>query len=238
MTSPDWGLEVSNVVDGWLLDRHEDLPSTLLIPLENPHLHDDRPWVDVFGPAQGRNGVFAMHDVDGAKVAIARPVLGTAAVAMVADAASRRGVRTVIGVGFCGGTQPDLSTGDVVAAEVAVLDDGVSQRYLPGAARVSASPALLGGLNGDVRRGAVQSVAAVHLETQVYVDGCRSAGIEAIDLETVTLHAVAASRRIDAVSLLTVSDVPARGEHADAALLQPGHRVSLEAARRVVAAAT
>lgn len=128
----DWGERVGDIVDGWLFSPQGDLPATLIVPLDNPHLHDHQLWADVFGAPMRERGVVSEHTVMGdCSVGVAKPVLGASATAMLVDAATRRGVRRFIGLGFCGGTQPNLRCGDVVATSAARADDGVAYRYLP-----------------------------------------------------------------------------------------------------------
>ncbi|ASW56487.1 hypothetical protein CIK06_23485 [Plantactinospora sp. KBS50] len=180
MTTP-WETRIADIVDGWLFDEKIELPEVLLVPLENPHLFDAGGWA-ALGPVRASSGVVAVHEYQGTRVGVAKPVLGAAGCAMLVDAASRRGVRTVLGVGYCGGTHPTLRSGDVVAATSAVTGDGVSALYQPGQDLVPASERLitaLGTLNGDrsrLRTGPVHSVGAVHLETQSLVDDCAAAG--------------------------------------------------------------
>ncbi|MEV6930490.1 hypothetical protein AB0M46_39235 [Dactylosporangium sp. NPDC051485] len=210
MTVP-WEVKIADVVDGWLFTGDDPLPPTMIVPLENPHLFDASGW-EVLGSPRRHVGLVAVHHPEGgAPVAVAKPVLGAAACAMLVDAASRRGVRTVIGVGYCGGTSRDLGSGTVIAASSAVPADGVSTAYAPAVDRVAASPRLLAAIGSAVPTGPVHSVAAVHLEDQRLVDTCASQGVLGIDMETASLYTVARVRGLDAVALLVMSDIPVLG---------------------------
>jgi nucleoside phosphorylase len=232
----DWGATVPDVVDGWLFSEPGPLPGTLVVPLENPHLHDDAAWLDVFGTPTGTNGLVATHAVDGVVVGVAKPVLGAAATAMLVDAAARRGVHTVLGIGFCGGTDPTLTCGDVIVAASAYGDDGVSAAYDPTGRSAEADSALLELVGNAARRGPVRTVAAVHLETQRLVDECAAAGVLGIDMETAALYTVAGVRGMSPLAVLTVSDVPARGAAADGTTLGPGYRRALRLGRAIAVA--
>jgi nucleoside phosphorylase len=208
--SVPWETRIAGIVDGWLFAGDDPLPESLIIPLENPHLFDGSGW-ETLGLAQSDLGVVSVHRYDDVPVGVAKPVLGAAACAMLVDAASRRGVRTIVGVGFCGGTSPHVGSGTVIAATTAVAADGVSAAYTPGVDAVPASSALLARIGTALPTGPVHSVAAVHLEDQKLVDSCARTGILGLDMETASLYAVARSRGLDALALLVVSDVPARG---------------------------
>lgn len=224
----DWGQRIPDVVDGWLFSELGDLPASLLVPLENPHLHDGAAWERAVGPPSRLNGVVACHSVAGQEIGVAKPVLGAAATAMLIDAASRRGVRTVVGVGFCGGTDPRLQCGDVIVASSAHARDGVSQAYDPDVASTAGDGRLLALARDRARIGDVLSVAAVHLEDQALVDHCARSGVLGVDLETASLYTVSRLRGLAAVAVLAVSDVPARCAAADATLLAEGAARALE----------
>lgn len=211
----DW---IAGVVDGWLFTSPTPLPTTMLVPLENPHLHDQTLWDRALGASVERNGLIALHGAGSTALGVARPVLGGPAVAMLAHAAARRGVERIVGVGFCGATQPDLRTGDVVIAERAHGGDGVSNQYLALSDDrhrtheepiVKGSPELVAALAGLGRTGTVHTVAAVHLETRDLVQRCQHAGVLGIDMETAALYAVGAALNVQTVSCLLVTDVPA-----------------------------
>ncbi len=224
----DWGQRIPDVVDGWLFTEPGELPTALLVPLENPHLHDGAAWERAVGPPSSVNGVVACHSVAGQEIGVAKPVLGAASTAMLIDAAARRGVRTVVGVGFCGGTDPRLRCGDVIVASSAHARDGVSQAYDPAVAVSSGDRGLLALARDGAGIGSVLSVAAVHLEDQTLVDHCVRNGVLGVDLETASLYTVSRLRGLAAVAVLAVSDVPARCAAADAALLAGGAARALE----------
>lgn len=220
--SSDWGERIVEVVDGWLFTEPGALPSTLVVPLENPHLHDPSTWAGVIGSPSGTNGVVGRHLIDGREIGVAKPVLGATATAMLVDAAARRGVRAVVGIGFCGGTDPTLRCGDLIVASAAGGSDGVSQEYDPASSVTAADPDLLALARDRALVGPVRSVAAVHLEDQALVDECARDGVLGVDLETTALYTVSKVRGVAAVAVLTVSDVPATGAAADGPALVKG----------------
>jgi len=224
----DWGQLIPDVVDGWLFTERGELPGSLLVPLENPHLHDAAAWEKAVGSPAKVNGVVAHHRVAGQEIGVAKPVLGAASTAMLVDAAAHRGVRTVVGVGFCGGTDARLRCGDVVVASCAHARDGVSQAYDPAVATSAGDSRLVALARDRASIGAVLSVAAVHLEDQALVEHCAGIGVLGMDLETASLYTVSRLRRLAAVAVLAVSDVPARCAAADAALLGEGAARALE----------
>lgn len=229
--SQAWELRVASVVDAWLFASDVTLPQSLVIPLENPHLHSASRWQSVFGLPESDCGVIGLHrTATGGLIGVAKPVLGAAAAAMLVDAAIRRGVDWIVGVGYCGGTSKDLASGDLVVSTSAIGRDGVSAGYMPNVIEVPASHELLGFVRDGTRCGPVCSVAAVHLEDQSLIDECEGLGVVGVDLESAAVLAVAAVRNARAVTCLVVSDVPARGECADIEALPAGETRALRLA--------
>lgn len=228
--TPNWGRTVVDVVDGWLFSMPDKLPATMLVPLENPHLYDGTAMHELLGTPVATNGVVDIHHHGGHTVGVARPVLGATATAMLVDAAVRRGVRGLVGVGFCGGTDVSVNCGDVLVASAAEAKDGVSTAYDPSATMAYADADLLARVGRRALVGPVCSVAAVHLEDQDLVNRCMAAGVLGLDLEVASFYTVARLREAAAIAILTVSDVPARGACADGPLLGKGARLALELA--------
>jgi uridine phosphorylase len=232
--SVDWGQQIGEIVDGWLFNSPGPLPTRLLLPLENPHLHNYEVWQDALGVPRKVNGVVAEHNVGNHKIGVAKPVLGGTSTAMVVEAVARRGVQLVVGVGFCGGTNPSLQCGDVIVASCAHARDGVSRQYCATSKTPEASSRLLTLIEGRARIGPVLSVAAVHLENQELVDECVRSGILGIDLESASLYTVARLRGLAAIAVLVVSDVPARGARAEARSLNEGFVLALGLAVSII----
>ncbi|MGL5825463.1 MAG: hypothetical protein ACRCYU_11720 [Nocardioides sp.] len=236
MARKPWEEAIPELVDKWLFTSSDPLPDTLLVPMENPHLYSHELWHEQFGAPIASNGLVDLVAMNRSTVGIARPVLGGSGVAMLVDAASRRGTEFVIGVGFCGSTSTSLHCGDLLVASSAVVLGGSDCGYAPAATSVAASSQLVARAPAHVLLGAVASVSAVHLETQELVETCESTGIFGLDMESAALYSVAARRGIDAISVLVASDHALLGCPPAASSLVSGVREALKVAHSLAAA--
>lgn len=59
------------------------------------------------------------------------PKFGAPAAALAVDLLAGRGVREVLGIGFCGGVDPALRCGDLFVPEAAVSSDGTCPTCVP-----------------------------------------------------------------------------------------------------------
>ncbi|MDQ6607965.1 MAG: purine-nucleoside phosphorylase [Actinomycetota bacterium] len=145
---------------------------------------------------------------DGAPLTIQSTGMGGPSAAIVISELAQLGARRLLRVGTCGGLDGSLELGALVIAEAALTGDGTS-RVLAGSERVAATGTLLAALkaaaDGAARAGLVVS-------TDLFYDPARreqswaAAGALAIEMETATLFALAASSELEAGSVLIVSD--------------------------------
>ena len=246
---PDWGTTFRQIADGWLFsDVDGKLPDTVILPLENPDLYDPSLWdgkVDI--EQRHRSITFARHGAAG--FGILSPKLGAPAAAMAIEAAADRGVRTLIGLGFCGAIASDLGCGDLLVPTGAVAGDGVSAAYCPERYPAVADRALVAALHRSaadaapsdgladglvLHDGLVHSVDAVFLQDSALIERCRALRVAGIDMETSAVLTVARICGIRAATVLVTSDHPGLGIPTDGARLSEGARRAVDVALQVV----
>jgi purine-nucleoside phosphorylase len=132
------------------------------------------------------------------------------------------GVQHLIRVGTCGGLQPDQGIGDIVLAMAACTDSHINRLRFDGMDFApTASFALLRRAHEVASaQGAGVRVGSVFTSDTFY-DDAPSAwkrwarfGVLAVEMETAGLYTLAAKHGVDALSILTVTDVLATGEAA------------------------
>ena len=136
---------------------------------------------------------------------------------IVADAVERlvgSGARKVVRIGTTGGLQPEMRVGDVVLATAAVRNEGTSGHYLrPGVPALSCLRLLhdiraeIGG-RATVHEGIVWTTDGRWVESDEDLAYYSRLDVKSVDMETAALYSSAIVRRIDAVSISVVSDVP------------------------------
>jgi uridine phosphorylase len=127
------------------------------------------------------------------------------------------GTTRVIRLGTAGAMTPDLRAGDLVIADAAVRDDGVTQQMLPPEYPAFATPELVLALaaaavsrGATARRGLAWTRALFHpgllpLPTSIYV----ASGVSALEMELSALYVHAAARGYERAGLLVIDGVSA-----------------------------
>ncbi|MBV9472181.1 MAG: hypothetical protein JO206_04365 [Solirubrobacterales bacterium] len=173
---------------------------------------------------------------DGEPLTIQSTGMGGPSAAIVIAELAELGARSLLRVGTCGALAGSLALGELLVASEAICDDGTS-RALGAGDRALASPELLAELaraaDGIVHRGVVASTDLFYDEREDRERRWLEAGAVAVEMETATLFALAARRRLQAGSILIVSDLlrPARQRIGQAALEDAEHRLGEIAAR-------
>ena len=179
---------------------------------------------------------------DGLALTIQSTGMGGPSAAIVIAELADLGARQFLRVGTCGALNPALALGDLVVVTEAVAADGTS-RALGAEAPLAPNPQLLAAL---LAAGGEHVHAGPVVSTDLFYDGPADAerdwitqGAVAVEMETATLFALARRRRLQAASLLLVSDLllPARTRIAAEALRVGEERLGAVAARALAEAA-
>jgi purine-nucleoside phosphorylase len=153
------------------------------------------------------------------------------------------GVKTLIRVGTCGAYQPYLKVGDLLLAMTASTDSNMNRIRFDG---LDYAPSA----SFDLLLKAYE--AAKERQATVYVGGILAAdsfynsdperwkkwadyGVLAVEMETSALYTLAAKFKIDALTILTVSDSLATGEEATAEQREKGYPLMAKIAMEIAA---
>jgi purine-nucleoside phosphorylase len=131
-------------------------------------------------------------------------------------------VKTLIRVGTCGALQPELKIGDVVLAMSASTDSNVNRLRFGGMdyAPTASFPLLLKAYQAAQQRGIEVRVGGMFSSDVFYKDDpdwwklWAAYGLLVVEMETSGLYTLAAKFKVDALSVLTVSDCLPTGEWA------------------------
>ncbi|MFF3644034.1 hypothetical protein [Streptomyces sp. NPDC002564] len=235
---PDWGDVFPSVVDGWLFsDVPHQLPPTAVLPLENPDLYDSAVWEEKT-EVEERYRSATIVRYRGTRLCVLSPKLGAPAAAMALEAAAARGVRTVLGLGYCGAISPELTCGDLLVPTGAVSRDGTTAAYCPDGYPAVADHGLVTALHraatDPLHDGLVCSVDAVYTQDSALVEQCRRRRVAGLDMETSAVLTVARLRGVRAATVLVASDHPGSGALTEGAALARGTRRALDLALEVV----
>ncbi|MFC2077183.1 purine-nucleoside phosphorylase [Candidatus Bipolaricaulota bacterium] len=123
-------------------------------------------------------------------------------------------VKTLIRVGTCGALQPDLEIGDVVLAMAASTDSHINRLRFGGMdyAPTASFDLLLKAHEAAQAMGSTVRVGNILTSDTFYHDDPESwrhwaaFGVLVVEMETAGLYTLAAKHRVDALSILTVSD--------------------------------
>lgn len=153
------------------------------------------------------------------------------------------GVKRLIRVGTCGAFQSDLQIGDIVLALAASTDSHVNRLRFEGMdyAPAASFKLLLGAYRAAQERGIPVRVGGVFSGDTFYGDDpdwwkiWADYGILVCEMETSALYTLAAKYKVEALSILTVSDNLVTGEDAPALQREQGFtrmaEIALEIAR-------
>jgi uridine phosphorylase len=139
--------------------------------------------------------------------------IGAPVAALILDELIALGVRRFINIGAAGSLLNDCRFGDVIVADAAIRDEGVSHHYLPAAKFAYPSPALtaefaaaLDGRGVSFRQGPTWTIDAVFRETVAEANSYQAEGVATVEMEAAALFAVGAFRGVDVAAAFAVSD--------------------------------
>jgi len=141
----------------------------------------------------------------------------------VAALASMKGVKALIGVGWCGALHENISIGDVVLPIAAARDEDTTGHYVDKGFPAVADPALYYTVRRAVREkaesigvklweGVIVSTSSMLSETVEWVEKWRRSRALAVDEETSTLYVLGYLSDVPTAVVLAVSDNVVLGE--------------------------
>ena len=140
------------------------------------------------------------------------------------------GVKRVIRVGTCGAVQEDLALGDLILAQGACTDSGVNRQRFGGQdyAAIASWPLLKAVADRAEAQGVALRVGNIYSSDLFYgvddtlIPRLTRMGILGIEMEAAGLYGLAAERKAEALTVLTVSDHLLRHEAMSAEQRQIG----------------
>ena len=153
--------------------------------------------------------VYRLADYPG--VAVGNFKIGAAVNAQKMEQLIVWGVQEFYAIGLAGAIDPDLRPGDLVLAEEALREEGVSRHYLEPGDTVKAPGASLSRfekvLEGTAyRKGVILSHDAIYGMKEEVFRKRRKEGVLAVEMETAALYAVGTARNAPIATALAISD--------------------------------
>ena len=157
---------------------------------------------------------------NGKRVSVQTSGMGCPSAAIAIEELAQLGVKKIMRVGTCGGLQPDLAIGDLLIALAAVPADSTSLHYVGGEAHAPTADFGLvheavhqaKHLGKPVRVGPIVSSDIFYQPDADQAQRWSDRGILAVEMEAAVLVTLAALRKIQAGTMLIVSDVIVEGE--------------------------
>ena len=152
---------------------------------------------------------------------VAGPYIGAPYGVMLIESLIAKGAKEIIVLGWCGAVTPDLTCGDLVIPEYAIVDEGISGSYkvldreLPctrpdqNLSDQLASHLTASGVTAHRRP--IWTTDAIYRETPQKVTWFKEKGACAVEMECSALFAAAEYRKVKMTALLVVSDSLASG---------------------------
>lgn len=141
--------------------------------------------------------------------------IGAPVVASLTEEMIAWGVKRFIILSWGGALQPSLNTGDVVVADKAIRDEGVSHHYLPADTFIEADVSLTAALKKNlaaspVSSGSTWTTDAPYRETRAEILKYQADGVQVVEMEIAALFALARVRKVQAAAVVVVADSLAR----------------------------
>jgi uridine phosphorylase len=241
-----WNSQLYKIADSWMFGDigEKDFPRYFLLPFENPDYFSMEPYLAKLTKVrQYQTLVTGYYKQE--KIGVLKSKLGSAATAFATDLLIRRGVKRIVGIGYCGVIHPDWGSGEILVPEKVVRGFCVSKAYLPKPLAVGASTRLLAIAKelsdlhpvarsanrpaGTLRFiGQSFSTDAILLEDSALINRLYKKGIYAIDMEGGALLALGQRSGIDALVILVGSDNPLRCERGDGEKVGDGYGKAIQ----------
>jgi uridine phosphorylase len=135
--------------------------------------------------------------------------IGAPVVASLTEEMIAWGVKRFILLSWGGALQTSLNVGDIVIAEKAIRDEGVSHHYLPAEKFIHADIALTARLKNNLLHttvGSTWTTDAPYRETRDEVMQYQAEGIQVVEMEIAALFALAKVRGVQASAVVVAAD--------------------------------
>jgi len=139
--------------------------------------------------------------------------IGAPVVASLTEEMIAWGVKRFIILSWGGGLQISLNTGDIVVADKAIRDEGVSHHYLPAETYAHADANLMASLTlhlsaskTSIKTGATWTTDAPYRETSAEIVKYQAEEVQVVEMEIASLFAVAQVRKVQAAAVVVVAD--------------------------------
>ncbi len=153
----------------------------------------------------------------GVRVSVIAMGGGSSYAEWVSALACMRGAKALIGVGWCGALQEEVSIGDAVVPTAVVRDEDTTRHYVDPSFPAVADPQLLSlalstarprveALGSRMWVGVTVSTSAMLAESRERVGAWREWGALCVDCESSTLYTLGYLTRIPTLTMLAVSD--------------------------------
>jgi uridine phosphorylase len=133
--------------------------------------------------------------------------------ATVLEELAHYGIKTVIGYGYAGSLRRQLSIGQIVMANAAIVSDGTSHEYLPDEKMAYPDPKLFQIFNDSfkeraivIKTGTVSTTDAIYREYPEKIEKWREAGADVVNMDTSYLYAISKVLGLSAIYTCVVSD--------------------------------
>ncbi|OPY74570.1 MAG: Uridine phosphorylase [Syntrophorhabdus sp. PtaU1.Bin058] len=157
------------------------------------------------------SGFRSIYRVPQSNVVITRSHFGGPYIAAIVEELSSFGVQEFILFGYCGAISDTLQLGDLLMANGALREDGVSYHYLDDPAEIIysdwAGTWLLPARERGLHEGLIWSCDAIYRETASKIERYREQGMLAVEMEVASLYAVCTFKGLKGIAFLVVSDV-------------------------------
>lgn len=190
-----------------------DVPDGLILCLKNDLPTQLRWKVPVQKVGKVMGDFYLVRSTHGRVGVLSNFGIGAPVVASLTEEMSAWGVKRFILLSWGGALQTSLNVGDIVIADQAIRDEGVSHHYLPAEKFVNADASLTETLKKNLKIntekiavGATWTTDAPYRETRDEVLKYQAEGIQVVEMEIAALFALAKVRSVQASAVVVAAD--------------------------------
>lgn len=184
-------------------------PDGLILCLKNDLPHQLRWRVPVQKAGRIMGDFYLVRSTRGRVGVLSNFGIGAPVVASLTEEMIAWGVKRFIILSWGGALQTSLNVGDIVIAERAIRDEGVSHHYLPAERYIDADASLTARLKSNLPHttiGSTWTTDAPYRETRDEVMQYQADGIQVVEMEIAALFALAKVRGVQASAVIVAAD--------------------------------